>query len=382
MRKCFFLVPIAALLMASCSNSDDIQQPAAASGAPSLQVYPVVNGLTRGTVWTNSNFASFHLTTSGDGFVTTDNGTDTPAAIDANVTKSDGKWGFGSTTYYWPSKKSSNNFLAYSPTTFSLSSDYEANSTDLSKLEDILVAYNSGTASDFSAGVPLNFRHATSQIIVKADNVDAGDVKIEVKGIRLNNITNKAGFTAPTSSTVSGLANPWTLRSSTADYKVSQTASTLSATASDITGSNPLLLLPQQLGAADIAAGTGQYISVLVKITNVADGKAIYPVDQVDASNDPIAGTGYAWVAVNVNTLWEPGKKYVYTLHFTKDGYGKIDGDQGDGGTDDPADPTPEDDTDDDGIPEPGDDVVDSAVELVLDVTVSDWVEVTESHDL
>ena len=94
---------------------------------------------------------------------------------------------------------------------------------------------------------------------------------------------------------------------------------------------------------------TGQYISVLVKITTVATTpELVYPKN--NEGNEE-----YAWAAVDVNTNWEPGKKYIYTLHFTEGGYGKIDPNT-DGGNGDPGDDN-NDETDD---PKPGDDIEDS----------------------
>lgn len=378
------MVPMVALLMAACSNDESMDQSTVGNtDVQNLQVYPVVNGLTRGTVWTNNNFESFHLSTSGDGFLKASDGTET-TNIDGTVSKTSGIWGFDDgITYYWPSKSAKANFSAYAPVSFNPSASYTADADDLSKLMDIVVAYNTGTAFDFSTGVPLTFRHATSQIVVKADNASTSDVNIEVKAIRLKNICNSAYFTLPgTPTTGDVLDNPWTLNSTSADYMAAlSSVQTLSGAAADVTGDNPLLLIPQQLRKADIAQSTGQYLSVLIKVT-AADGTPVFPVEQTDASGKVIDNTGYAWVATDINTLWEPGKRYVYTLHFLKDSYGKIDSDQDDGGTDDPADPTPDDDSDDENIPGPGDDVVDTPVELTINVSVSDWTEQTENTSL
>ena len=111
-----------------------------------------------------------------------------------------------------------------------------------------------------------------------------------------------------------------------------------------------------------------------MKIVDAADAtKLIYP-----KNNKAEYGGDFAWAAVDVNTKWEPGKKYIYTLHFTENGYGKIDKKQSPEGNTDPGDETPEDDTDDGDNPKPGEDIVDAPVQLILDVTVVDWDEVKE----
>lgn len=380
--KKIFLLPAALLALASCSNDAVVEQnPSKVVEQNVLQIYPAIAGVTRGTVWDNSNFAAFKLNSSltFQTDATTPNSTSTDPSINETkqfngetVTKTSGVWTFeGNKEWYWPSKSASSSFTAWAPITESAGS-YTA-STTLADLQDIVVAYNSGSASDFASGVPLKFRHITSQIVVKADNSAAAKVKIEVKGIRLNNIKNGGSWSLPTASTADALGyNPWgTTVSGTANYVANITKKTLTSTAADITGSDPLLLLPQQLETADIGNASGQYLSVLVKITDATTSALIYPKNN-DNSED------FAWAAVDVNTKWEPGKKYIYTLHFTEGGYGKIDKNQEPGGNDDPGnDNDPK--TDD---PQPGEDVVDAPVKLVLDVTVVDWEEVTEEQDM
>lgn len=379
MRK-IFLLPAALLALASCSNDSVVEQnPSKVVEQNVLQIYPAIAGVTRGTVWDNSNFAAFKLNSSltFQTDATTPNSTDpsneTKQFSGEPITKTSGVWTFDEgKVWYWPSKGASSSFTAWAPTTASAGS-YTADAANLGDLQDIVVAFNSGTASDFASGVPLKFRHITSQIIVKADNSAAAKVKIEVKGIRLNNIKNGGSWSLPTASTADALGyNPWgTTVSGSANYVANITKKTLTSTAADITGSDPLLLLPQQLETADIGNASGQYLSVLVKITDATTSALIYPKNN-DNSED------FAWAAVDVNTKWEPGKKYIYTLHFTEGGYGKIDKNQEPGGNDDPGndnDPN----TDD---PQPGEDVVDAPVKLVLDVTVVDWEEVTEEQDM
>lgn len=380
MKKLVFLLPVAALAIASCSSDSIVDQPETkVISSEALQIYPEIQGITRGTVWDNTNFAEFSLTTSGSfqtNGTTANTGTQTQFNA-TKVTKTGGVWKIeGADIWYWPSKSATSSFTAWAPTSVT-AGNYEASATDISSQKDIVVAYNTGSATDFESGVPLKFRHILSQIVVKADNAAKSKIQIKVKGIRLNNISSTGKWVLPTASTVSALANPWSNIGTAANYTTSL-ASEVTLTdgsATDITGPNPLLLIPQQLNTADIAATSGQYLSVLVQIVNATDNtQLIYPKNNT-------ATSAYAWAAVDVNTLWEPGKKYIYTLHFTENGYGKIDGNTT-GGNDDPGDPTPIDDTDDDDDPKPGDDVVDAPVKLVLDVEVIDWTDVTEEQNM
>jgi hypothetical protein len=402
MKKLVFLLPIAAFAMASCSNDSVVEQPATkVISAEALQIYPEIQGATRGTVWDNSNFAEFYLSTSGkfQENATDVNHADGAAFTNAKVTKSGSSWLISGKEWYWPSKTATSDFTAWAPVApdgdpvFGPGS-YTA-STTIADQKDILVAFNSGSATDFESGVPLKFRHILSQIVIKADNADKTKVDIEVADVRLNNISSTGTWAVPTASTATALGyTPWSSVSTQVNYftKVGSFASPvmLDGSAKDLTGADPLLLIPQQLNAATIASGTGQYISLLVRIKKGTT--LVYPRNNFkgDANTAFTSGSEpdyrtagvenseqWAWTAVDVNTNWEPGKKYIYTLHFTENGYGKIDGTLTGGNTNpgDDGDSTTQD-------PEPGDDVVDTPVKLVLDVEVIDWEEVTEEKDM
>ena len=405
MKKLVFLLPIAAIAMASCSSDSVVEQPATkVVSAEALKIYPQIQGATRGTVWDNSNFTDFYLTTANDGIFQTDGTTPNSTATDnkktafsqQKVSKNGSSWEIGAvvvesatvpagTTWYWPSKSATSSFTAWGPVPASGTfgpGTYEA-STTIADQKDIVVAYNSGTATEFESGVPLKFRHILSQIVIKADNADKTKVDIEVADVRLNNISNTGVWNVPTASTVSALGyTPWTSVSGEVNYftKVASFASPimLDGSAKDLTGANPLLLIPQQLNAATIADGNGQYISLLVRIKSGT--KLIYPRNNLttNATSGVTDSEQWAWTAVDVNTNWEPGKKYIYTLHFTENGYGKIDGTLTGGNLNPGDDGDPNTNPD----PGPGDDVVDTPVKLILDVEVMDWEEVTEDLNM
>jgi hypothetical protein len=139
--------------------------------ANALQVYPEIQGVTRGTVWDNSNFEKFYLTTTGkfQESSTEVNSTDGAAFSEAKVTKSGSTWLINGKEWYWPSKSASSNFTAWAPVApdgdpiFGPGS-YEA-STTIADQKDILVAFNSGSVSDFESGVPLKFRHISRRLL-------------------------------------------------------------------------------------------------------------------------------------------------------------------------------------------------------------------------
>lgn len=395
MKKLVFLLPIAALAMASCSNDSVVEQPTTkVVSAEALQIFPELQGITRGTVYDNGNFTTFKLTTSGSfqtGETKEDPGT-TQQFSGETVTKTSGTWKIGTQdAWYWPSKSASSKFTAWAGGD---AGSYTA-STTIADQKDIVVAFNEGTASEFESGVPLKFRHILSQIVVKADNAAKNKIQIKVKGIRLNNIATNNTWKLPTASTVSSLPDGiWTGTPGTNDnYVINLAETTLTdGSATDLSGSDPLLLIPQQLAEATIASKSGQYLSLLVQIVDATDNtKLIYPKNNFKGETQPgntvadpdyrssgVDGTEkWAWTAVDINTKWEPGKKYIYTLHFTENGYGKIDGNT-DGGNTNPGDDGDDSTTD----PRPGDDVVDTPVKLILDVEVIDWVEVNEEQNM
>ena len=99
-----------------------------------------------------------------------------------------------------------------------------------------------------------------------------------------------------------------------------------------LTGGNSWMLIPQKLTAWDgIGAGQngGAYLAVLCQIYAV--GKEgdfetlLYPSSTRPSNPDDTVKDGFAYAAVPIDTNWEPGYKYIYTLEFY--GAGKVDPD-------------------------------------------------------
>ena len=300
MKKLAFLLPIAALALASCSNEvveqPNVQTTADTNGA--LVIRPIIQGATRGTVATDANLASFHAvaTPTSGGFCTDAEGKNpVQGSIDADVVKqSASKWVFNdNNTYYWQSKSTEATFSAYAPKDIN-QSGYTVKNT-VADQEDIIVAYNEGAAADFTAGVPMNFQHVLSQIIIQAKNKDAATFKVEVAGVKLYNVANVGNLTLPTVKTASPFdwttyPTVWTNVSSTENNTYTTGATTATATpvatlttvAADITsGEGPMLLMPQQLTAAtsegladNTNTGsktvTGTYLAVLIRATDIS----------------------------------------------------------------------------------------------------------------
>jgi len=304
MKKLIYFLPFVALAMASCSNEVLDQQPALTQDASALVIRPAVQGLTRGTVTTDANLTVFHATATaatGDFFLEgTDAATATQiASIDGNVQKDGSKWIFNDgKTYWWESKNTEANFKAYAPADISLTAFTVA--PEIADQKDVIVAYNEGKGGDFTSGVPLNFQHVLSQIVIKALNKDASTFKVEVAGVKLTNIANKGSLTLPEVSTASPFdwtkyPTVWTLDGSSVQDKYTAgsnqrgatSGTTLTASAAAIT-SEPFLLMPQQLtAAADLSDATnsgtksvtGTYLSVLIRATDLSQSVPEQNVD-------------------------------------------------------------------------------------------------------
>lgn len=407
MKKLLFLVPLAAVALASCSNDEQISR-ATVSDTQELTIRPIVGNTTRAVI-TDANFDQFHVkatVTDGAFWRVASTATEAPTAeptedgavqttLSLDVLKNGGKWdlfGTNETNYkwYWSSKNANGTFVGYNQGegTFTVADA-------IADQKDVLVASNAGTASEFSNGVPMLFRHALSQIVIKADNKDADIRQIKVGGVRLHNIFSEATLAHPNPASIKTTAGdfdwttttytPWsglatakkyvyyhgTAPASNAVY--SSSTITLNATAQDITFQGPALMLPQTVAAATnltTATATGGYFDILIQVQNLessantAEKKAIFPKI---AANAELSTQTYAWVAVPVAIDWKPGFKYTYVLHFSKDGIGKASPDEEGGNTDPGTDP--------------GTDVIDNPVPLYFTVTIDEWQDASTSPE-
>ncbi len=238
---------------------------------------------------------------------------------------------FSEKKYYFPGDNSSLTFHAYAPSAAEMGatiiSDSEnknvvisefAPSEDITKQIDIIYASAVDQRESAAAdGVSLNFKHALSQVVIKAKSASTG-YDYEVKGVRIAMVDSIGSFDFNEAK--------WTLGEDTKrTYTMTYNdAVVLGADAKELmNGGENAMLLPQTLTAWDWDGGNGDptnsnkgaYLAVLVKITT-KDGALVYPFNE--DSED------YAWAAIPVAGTWEAGKRYVYTLDFTS-GAGYVD---------------------------------------------------------
>ena len=244
--------------------------------------------------------------------------------------------------------------------------------TAVADQKDLLYAVKNQAKGD--KAVTLNFRHALSQVVFQAKNINA-NLYVEISGVTICKLGNVNTFTYKTTDTDDNndkhdgtgsitYGDSWgvwnALNGGTTNYNVEFDAVEVpgnsvvkSLTNTNETGmeysSKAMLLLPQTTTAWDPAAkpkaedATGTYFLVNCKICNVAG--ANYAATDVVLHNGP--------VAIPVSIAWKQGKKYVYTFVFGN----------GNGGYEpDPSDPT---------TPSP------VLVPITFDITVDDFVAVT-----
>ena len=322
MKTKFLFAALAAAAMTACSTDEvvDVNRGNAISFRTSID-----RAVTRTTVYSSTSLM--------DNFKVTAIGNSATYFDGLEVTKGEDNAWTTASTYYWPNYNL--DFYAYAPTdinstssaTVSIASGDNAQTisnfkptSKVANQQDLVVAVAKDQASSSSA-VALNFKHALSQIDVKA-LCTRTDVQVKVLGVKLVNVANTGTFTFPTATTSNDatINSQWAAGDATASYMSGvSTAVTLTkgetTTAQSIMASDDhFLMIPQTLTAGSVSGSsiTGAYISVLcqilVKQGNESEYKAFFPSTS-DASK-------YAFAAVPLSGTWEAGKKYTYTLSF------------------------------------------------------------------
>ena len=300
------------------------------------------------------------------------------SSSDAGVT-----WNTAS-VYYWLA--GTLDFTAYAPTSISslVSIAHGAGNQKITGFEveqavssqkDVVAAFNSGDKAAYgTSGVPMNFKHILSQIEVKAKCTNS-KLRVKVKGVKLGAINSKGNFAFPQTATVSSYSVPrtnWASLSAPKDFLAEDTGGpevTLNGTAQSIMfGSDNFMMIPQQLTKyVQASAPTGAYIAVLCRM-DIDDGSSNYTALYPSA-----VPTAYAFAAVGIDTEWQPGKKYVYTLEFG-DGGGVVPPNQnnpnpGGGTVTPPVGP--------DFPSNPGDPILNNPIKFT--VTVDNWADQNEN---
>ena len=305
-KKTSLFVAIASVMLAtSCSENQDVMGGVNLSNQ-TIQINPSVGHPSSRAVETNvANLGSFRVSAF--------------QASQANYmdkvlySNKGGAWTTDAGKFFWP-VEGDLHFYAYAPEipgaadapgTYEITSSSQklANFSPCATAAeqmDFVYAYAKGNLTDNGTnGVNVDFKHALTEVSIAAKN-DNSAYTVEVTGVKLGNIKSKGTFTFPA---VGGTTPAsWDLAGSgAANYETTwTTANKLGKTVSSLDASNvAFMLLPQQL-ATNTKASAGNYIALKVKIT-MQGGEVLH--------ND--------WAYIGIDTNWEMGKHYTYTLDFT-----------------------------------------------------------------
>lgn len=347
MKKLLLFAAVASL--AACTNDEITEQ----IQTPTIAYAPAVAPLKAPAVATTENISEFVV----DGFLRIDN--KTTHYIDNNIlTKVDGKWE-STATHFWP-HTGAIDFYAFSPASVRDKVDFgtdgtadqrnvviknfEVSTTTNSKIDLLyaLTADQSHAKGSDLVAVPINFKHALSQVTFNVKNTNSAII-LDVDQVEIANLASKGNYTLPKASTTLGgsTTGEWQLADKVNGGKV------YSAFISTVDGITPesgtvqltsadggaLFLLPQTTTAWDpkndaenVAAGS--YFIVRCRVwTMTAEGRVLLWPNMKDSSGN----IPYHNIAIPAAFDWKEGKKYTYTLVFG-DGAGYIPPTDTDGG--------------------------------------------------
>lgn len=365
MKKSILLLAVATVALASCSK-DEITSINNGEGISFRS--SIGRPQSRANLTTLATLGAFKVTAIGNSanYITNLNVT----------TKNNGaKWD-PEATYYWPNYELA--FFAHAPSDLTgvsvLNGAKKINNftppTTAAAQKDVLISYNKGTkAANEGAGIALNFKHALSQIEVRAKLLNP-NIRIEVIGVKIGSVRSRSTFTFPELVTNNAFSLPrsnWSTEVEKDSY-ISRGTVGLNLTAapqSIMFGTDNFMLIPQQLTGWDTPTDRtntkkGAYLSVLCRIFSIDTTKA-------ETLLFPDAADKYGFSSVPISTNWEPGKKYIYTLEYlgTDSGGGLVDPDPKDPSK--PVDPsitTPG---------RPGDPIIGGPIKF--SVSVENWVD-------
>ena len=363
MKKYLFILAAAALGFASCSNDDVVSENQSLADANTISFRPLIDGATRAATASNvTSLNSFYVTA----FKTT-NPYGTAYINDVQYTNNGSgtyyKDGTSAATnkyaneYYWPTSGTLD-FYAYNKPTNGVSAQTYHTYTltpatsDNSTYDDVVYATLQGCGKDDAPsgthygtnGVPLNFRHTASKIMVNFKNTSA-NLKFDVEGWQVGYLDPVGNFTLNETTTAGQDANQlaigdWDTGTNTKSIatKYTSTFSSTTVNANTSTGTDlggivgSFILVPQRVTAATAYTGhtaapadgistgedlNGSYIAVKLKIKDSTSGETIAD----DGSGNAI------WVVWPIGDNgsetfnWLPGKQYTYTIDLAGGGY-------------------------------------------------------------
>jgi hypothetical protein len=364
MKKNLFILGFAALAFAACSNDEVVE----VNQGNAINFRTFVGGVTRASDITTSNLSSFKA-------YAIVNGTSNTYFAEDEFTKSSSTFSSAS-SHYWPSSGALD-FYAYAPSTNTQLTGHSSEtlgftvtpSTTISEQVDLVVANTNNKSKDgvynstkhYGAdGIPLNFRHAESKVVVKFKNGQA-NMKIDVQAFKIVNVDGEATYTYTTANNTSTDGNNGEPASAGTTLSVSDWSDNTTYTASytatpdetnQLAPSTTTAVYLQDNGTATTTANEDLSMILIPQTTTavaaytgsaVNDGleanKSYIAVKMIIRNNDSLDdGTGGGtpntngtilanctgdgnWAIWPVAFTWVPGKKYIYTIDLGDGGY-------------------------------------------------------------
>lgn len=262
-----------------------------------------------------------------------------------------------SSPYYYPTDGSWLTFVAYAPSTLDNVTSNAKCELNISNFvvednikDQIDLIFADGASCQAEADIPdgnpdgsvgLFFEHALTKVYVSGAWNGNGDYKYEVAGVKFGNIVKKADYKFNKFDREEEYERHiWTpVGNELGDIEYVfetpveiGTSNTPLMTGDGAEGS--FLLIPQQLKAETLSADDADdgsnvksykfkegvsYIALLLRITHVTSGDIIYPYDEgVEKISEEVAGKTYAWAAFPIGTLWQSGFYVDYVVDFSK----------------------------------------------------------------
>lgn len=360
------------LLLAACS-SDSHEVGTGESSNAAIRFHSSIQGMTRSTYKNDlSNLVSFKVAAVSN--VANPDVYFSPMEV---THEADGTWK-NTITYYWPPQALK--FYAFAPTELPVNitgltqqlNDFTVASKPADQI-DVITAWGQGvraTPPATNGPVSLNFRHALSMIEVRASN--PSDTRIDVLGVKICRIPSTGTMTMqqaaedyPTWLVTNGSERDYVIKgdknADPSDPRALITMMNSTDVHNIMFGREGWLMIPQALSPwTSGPTANGAYISVLCRICD-GSGRQLYPDEEGK----------FGFTSVPINTVWQPGHRYVYTLNFFADG--------GSAGLIDPNPTSPEDPNHEDediditpgGNRGGGDIVVNSPITFTVEIT--DW---------
>ena len=333
MKKNLYILAVACLALASCSNDETV---ATRHDPNEISFRANVNGTTRAvTDVTTATLSSFYAEAY--------NNSDNSSYFSKTLFTKDGETTNyrSATKYYWP-PTGNLDFIAFYPdvdtqfghstwNTFTLSP-----ADDVSTHQDYVVAATiNQTKAGSATGIPMHFKHLGAQIIVKVYNSQgtaSGNLKATVTGWKIGYLSKSGTYTfASSTATATAITAPTIALGSQKTenvpnaYSQTVTSTVISGDTRDESGEavqigTPIIVVPQTVTTFNAASTyatdgylPGAFIAVKMLIEDLSGN------DLADATADGI------WAAWPITNSWVAGTKYTYTIDLSQGGYKEKD---------------------------------------------------------